>query len=124
MKMMNDARRLRLAGRIVGFTIIGIGGTVLIANAVGEYQSGGFGAIELVVIGLVGIAAMALAGMILTFRREKAGGITLVACSAAVGAHLAVYAGRMHAQVWAMIGGPLLAAGLLFLRAWWVEKRG
>jgi hypothetical protein len=42
----------------------------------------------------------------------------LVAVAAALGAHIAVFAGRNHLLVWSMIGVPFLVAGILFLNSW------
>lgn len=117
------AERLRLAGRIIGFSMVGFGGVMLIGEAVGEFRRGGWAAITppspadpgllLVIIG-----AVALAGCILSWWRERAAGIMLVAVAAALGAHIAVFAGRNHLLVWSMIGVPFLVAGILLLNAW------
>jgi len=88
---------LRLAGRVVGFAMVGFGGTMLIGEAASEYLRKGFVLPELAGILLAVIGVVALAGLILTFRRERVGGIMLVACSAALGVHITNYAGRNHA---------------------------
>jgi hypothetical protein len=115
-------RRLRLGGRGIGFTMVGFGGTALVGGAVSEYLEGGFGQPELEGVLLVVIGAVALAGMILTFWRERIGGIILVSVAAALGAHIANFAGSGHAQVWSMVGLPFLVAGVLFLNAWRISR--
>jgi hypothetical protein len=102
-------RRLRLAGRGIGFTMVGFGGIMLIGAAVTEYLKGGFGQPELVGVSLVVIAAVALAGMILTFWRERVGGIILVSMSAALGIHIANFAGSGHAP--GLVNGWIAISG-------------
>ena len=115
--------RMRLAGRIIAYSITGFGGAMLIGEAVGEYLRGGWAAITpasptdagllLVIIG-----AFALAGCILSWWRERAGGIMLVAVAGALAAHIAVFAARNHLLAWSMLGLPYLIAGVLFLNSW------
>ena len=117
------AERMRLAGRIIAYGITGFGGAMLIGEAVGEFTQKGWAAITptspadpgllLVIIG-----AVALAGCILSLWRERAAGIMLVAVAGALGAHIAVFAGRYHLMVWSMLGLPYLVAGILFLNSW------
>jgi hypothetical protein len=116
------AGRLRLAARIIGIGMTVFGGAMLIGEAVGALLGGGSTPIELAGILLVVIGAVALAGIILSFRYEKLGGILLVVCSGALGAHIAVYASRNHVLAWAMVGLPYLVAGVLFLQAWRLSR--
>lgn len=115
-------RWLRLAGRGIGFTMVGVGGTALVGGAVSSYLEGGFVPPELVGVLLAVIGAAALAGMILTFYRERIGGIILVSVAAALGGHIANFAGSGHAQVWSMVGLPFLVAGVFFLNAWRISR--
>jgi hypothetical protein len=115
------AGRLRLAARIIGIGMTVFGGAMLIGEAVGALLGGGSTPIELAGILLV-VGAVALAGIILSFRYEKLGGILLVVCSGALGAHIAVYASRNHVLAWAMVGLPYLVAGVLFLQAWRLSR--
>ena len=116
-------RRMRLAGRGIGFTMVVFGGAMLIGEAVTEYLREGFILPEIAGILLAVIGIVALVGLILTFRRERVGGIMLVACSAALGAHIAVNAGRNHALAWAMVGLPFLVSGVLFLKSWCLSRQ-
>jgi hypothetical protein len=109
------AGRLRLAGRIIAYGITGFGGVMLIGGAIQEglEASTADGGVQLGIIG-----AVALAGCILSFWRERAGGIMLVAVAGALAAHIAVFAGRNHLLAWSMLGLPYLIAGVLFLNSW------
>ena len=117
------AGRLRLAGQIIGFVITVFGGIMLIGEAVGEFTQRGWAVITEATpsdpgVLLVIIGAVALAGCILSFWRERAAGIMLVAVAGALAAHIAVFAGRNHLLAWSMLGLPYLVAGVLFLNSW------
>ena len=119
--------RMRLAARIIAYGITGFGGTMLIGEAVGEFLQEGWAAIAPITpadpgLLLVIIGAFALAGCILSWWRERPGGILLIAVSAALGAHIAVFAGRYHMLVWSMLGLPYLVAGILFLNSWRLSR--
>ena len=116
------AKRMRLAARVIGIGMTVFGGAMLIGEAVSEFLKGGSVPIEPAGGLLVVIGAVALAGLILSFRYERLGGILLVACSGGLGAHIAVYAGRNHALAWAMVGLPYLVSGVLFLNAWRLSR--
>jgi hypothetical protein len=47
----------------------------------------------------------------------------LIAVAAAMGAHIAAYAGRNHALAWAIVGLPFLVSGVLFLNAWRISRK-
>lgn len=95
---------------------------MLIGEAVSAFRKGDFVPPELAGVLLVVIGLVALAGLILSWRWEKLAGIMLVAVAAAMGAHIAVYAGRNHALAWAMVGLPFLVSGVLFLNAWRLSR--
>ena len=117
------AKRMRLAARIIGFGTIGFGGTMLIAEAISEFLREGFVPIPIEVGLLVVIGAVALAGCILSWWRERLAGILLVATAAAMGAHIGVFAARNHMLVWLMLGLPFLVAGMLFLNSWRLSRK-
>jgi len=117
------AERMRLAGRIIAYSITGFGGAMLIGEAVGEFTQKGWAVITEATptdpgVLLIIIGAVALAGCILSLWRERVAGILLVAVAAALGAHIGVFAGRNHMLVWSMLGLPYLVAGILFLNSW------
>ena len=121
-KRYQTAGRLRLAGRIIGFGMVGFGGAMLIGEAVSEFLEGRPIPLEPAGVLLVVIGVVALVGLILSWRQERVAGILLVACSAALGAHIAAYAGKNRALAWAMVGLPFLVSGVLFLNAWRLSR--
>ncbi|MCD6453654.1 MAG: hypothetical protein J7K77_05165 [Dehalococcoidales bacterium] len=120
--------RIRLAARIIGFGITGFGGTMLIGEAVGEFQRGGWAVITEASptdpgVLLVVIGGVALAGCIVSWWREQLAGILLVSVAAAIGAHIGAFAGSHHLLVWTMVGLPYLVAGILFLNCWRLSRQ-
>jgi uncharacterized membrane protein YoaK (UPF0700 family) len=73
---------------------------------------------------LIIIVAVALAGGILSWWRERLAGILLLVAALAMGAHIAVYAGRNQILVWMALGFPYLVAGGLFLKCWRDSREG
>lgn len=66
---LNTAKRMKLAGRVIGFAMIGFGGAMLIGEAVHEFMHRGWQAVaetELAGVLLVVIGVIALAGCILS----------------------------------------------------------
>ena len=125
---MMRVKRMRLAGRIIALVITVFGGAMLIGEAVGEFQRGGWAVIAEATLTdpgllLVIIGAVALAGCILSWRRERVGGILLIAVAAALGAHIANFAGRNHMLAWSMLGLPYLVAGILLLNCWRLSRQ-
>jgi hypothetical protein len=116
------AGRLRLAARIIGLCMVGFGGAMLIGEAFSTFRKGDFVQPELAGVLLVVIGLVALAGLILSWRWEKLAGVMMVTCAAAMGAHIATYAGRNHALAWATVGLPFLVCGVLFLNAWRLSR--
>jgi len=121
------ARRLKLAGRGIGFVAIGFGGTMLIGEAVGEYFGEGWAVITEatptdpgVLLAIIG--AVALAGCIASWWKEQPAGILLVSAAAAFGVHIANFAARNQMLVWAAVGLPYLVAGVLFLNSWRISR--
>ena len=116
--------RMRLVARIVGFTVAGFFLIFLIIGAATEVSAKGWGVIEIEGSLLFVITAIALAGCILSWRRERLAGILLVLSAAAMGVHIGICAGRNHLLVWSMLGLPYLVAGVLFLNSWRLSKIG
>jgi hypothetical protein len=119
------AGRLRLAARIIGFGLVGFGGAMLIGEAVSEFLRGGMAVIapiplELIIAIAIGIVA--LAGLILSWRREKLAGIILVSCAAAMGAHVIGFINRNQMMMWLILGLPYLVSGVLLLNAWRISR--
>ena len=121
------AKRMRLAARVIVLVAIIFGGIMLIGEAVGEVLQKGWSVITEVtptdpglLLGIIG--AVALAGCILSWRRERVAGILLVLTAAAIGAHIGAFAGRSHFLVWSMVGLPYLVAGVLLLSSWRLSR--
>jgi len=119
------AGRLRLAARIIGLGMVGFGAAMLIGEAVSEYLRGGMAVIEPIPLELIiaiVIGAVALAGLILSWRRQKLAGIILVSCAAAMGAHVIIFINRNQMMMWLILGLPYLISGVLFLNAWRISR--
>ena len=116
------ARRIRWAARVICLIITIFGAIMLIGEAVSEFLSQG--SITTSVAGnlLVIIGIVALAGCILSWRRDLFSGILLIVTSAGLGAHIGAFAGRNHIMAWSMLGLPYLAAGVLLLYAWRLSR--
>ena len=121
------AGRMRLVARIIGFGVIGFGGGMLIGEAIGEFLREGWAVIaepiplELIIAVVIG--AVALAGCILSWRRERLAGILLVSSAAAMGIHVSIFITRNQMLLWLILGLPYLVAGVLFLNAWRLSRK-
>ncbi len=104
-----------MAARVIGLLVTGSWLIALIGLAIIDIQDRGWEAIELVGTLLFVITAIALAGCILSWWRERLAGILLILTAVGEGVHIGVYAGRNHFLVWLMVGFPYLVAGVLFL---------
>ena len=121
------AKRMRLAARVIVLCAVVFGGTMLIGEAVGEILQKGWAVITEATLTdpgvlLVIIGAIALAGCILSWWRERVAGILLVVTAAALGAHIGVFAARNHMLAWSMLGLPYLVAGVLLLISWRLSR--
>ena len=116
-------KRMRLAARILGFGAMGIGAAFVIYEAVGQFVGEGSVAMPIEVVWFVLILAMALAGCILSWRRERLAGILLVSSAAAMAADIYIIVGREKMITWLLFGLPYLIAGLLLLKSWRLSRR-
>ena len=125
--MENDqyrlARRMRWTGRIIGLVAAGFLLAMLIASAIAEAVLNGLEPItvEGILLGVLG--AIALAGGILSWWRERLAGMILILVSAGLGIHIGIVAGRNHMLVWALLGLPYLLAGGLLLYSWRLSRK-
>ena len=115
---MKLARQMTWAARIICLIITVFGGTMLIGEAVTEFISQGLVMPPLAGGLLVIIGTIALAGCVLSWRRELPAGILLVITSAALGTHIGYFAGHNHVLAWSMLGLPYLISGVLLIYAW------
>jgi len=115
-------KRMRWAGRIICLVITVFGGIMLVGEATSEFLSQGFVSTPIEATLLVLIGMVALAGCVLSWRKDLPVGILLVITSAGLGIHIGIFAGRNHFMVWSVLGLPHLIAGLLLLCAWQLSR--
>ena len=117
------AKRMRWAARIICLIVTVFGATMLIGEAVTEFISQGFVTTSIEGGLLVMIGLVALAGCVMSWRRDLLASILLVATSAGLGVHIGIFAGRNHFLAWSILGLPYLVAGSLLLYAWRLSKQ-
>jgi len=74
-----------------------------------------------ILIGVFG--AIALAGCIISWWRERLAGILLILTAIGFGIHIGIYAGRNHFIAWLMVGFPYLVAATLLFYSWWLSRQ-
>jgi len=120
-----QAKRMRLAGQIIGLVTVGFVLTFLIGETAMEFQIEGMAAItaEVVIIGV--ISGIALAGCILSWWRLHPAGILLIVAAVLQGTGIPPLPALIpqDARVWAIVGLPYLVAGVLFINAWRLSKK-
>ena len=93
----------------------------LTISAIGEIAQGEFQwsleGLLLAVLALAAVLSVAIA-----WRREKTGGIALVASGLAFITFGYLSAGHNKAFAMLISGGPFLVAGILFLASWWILR--
>ncbi|MFH1662348.1 MAG: hypothetical protein ABH934_00245 [Chloroflexota bacterium] len=122
-KQYRLARRARLTGRVIGLVAAGFSLVFLVAEVIGGAMAEDSAGDVIAGVLLAILVAIALAGCILSWWRERLAAILLVLVAIGLGIHIGVYAGRNHFLAWSMVGLPYLAAGGLLLYAWWLEKK-
>ena len=96
---------------------------MLIGETVTEFISQGFVTTSIEGGLLVMIGIVALAGCVLSWRRDRLAGILLVTTSLGLGIHIGIFAGRNHIMAWSILGLPYLVAGVLLLYAWRLSRQ-
>ena len=122
-KQYRLAKRMRWAARVIGLVAAGFLLTMLIGSAIAEVLTEGLGpiTIEGILLGVLG--AMALAGCIVSWWRERLAGILPVLTAVGLGIHIGICAGRNHFLAWSMVGLPYLVAGGLLLTSWQLSRK-
>ena len=118
------AKRMRWTGRVIGLFTAGFFLAFLIGEAISEVLAEDWEAtigVEGILLGI--LVAIALAGCIISWWRQRLGGILLILASIGLGIHIGIIAQRNHFLVWLMLGFPYLIAGGLLLYAWWLERK-
>ena len=116
--------RMILAGRIMGFGATGFFLTFLIGETAMEFEVEGMAAISAEVIIMSVLGGMALAGCILSWRRERLGGILLIVSAVLGGVGIPPLNPLLphDVRVWLIIYLPYLVAGVLFLNSWLISR--
>ena len=115
-------RWLRWTSRIICIIFMVFGATILIGGAVSEYLTEDTVTMSVEGSTLIIIGVFALVGCIVSWWRDLIAGILLVAISAGLGIHIAIYAGHNHFLAWLVLGLPYFIAGILLLSAWRLSK--
>ena len=117
------AKRMRWAARVIGLVAAGFLLTMLIGAAIAEVltEISEPITIEGILLGILG--AIALAGCIVSWWRERLAGILLILTAVGLGIHISICAGRNHFIAWLIVGFPYLVAGGLLLTSWRLSRK-
>jgi len=114
---------MRWAARAIALGAAAFLLTMLIGTAIAEALNEALEPITTAGILLGILGAIALAGCILSWWRERLAGILLILASAGLGIHIGIYAGRNHILAWVMMGFPYFLAGALLLISQWLSQK-
>ena len=125
-KQYRLAKRMRWTARIIGLLAAGFCLLMMIGSTVAEVLAEGWKPINTdtvvgILIGVLG--AIALAGCIVSWWRERLASILLVLTAVGFGIHIGLWAGRNHFLVWLMMGFPYLIASVLFFNSWLLSRK-
>ena len=126
-KQYRLAKRMRWAARIIGLLAAVFCLFMLIGEAVDEILTGAWettsqaNKIQGSLIGVLG--AIALAGCIVSWWRERLAAILLVLTAVGFAIHIGLCAGRNHFLAWLMVGFPYLIASVLFFNSWRLSQK-
>jgi len=95
----------------------------MLIGAVFAQLTGGSEPITIAGITLGVLAAIALAGSILSWWREQLAVVLLILASIGFGIHIGIFAGHNHLLAWSMIGLPYLVAAALLFESWWLTRK-
>ena len=108
---------MRWVARIIGIIVAGFWVLSLIASSIAEFGTPII--LEGIILGV--LVAINTAGVIIAWRREKVGGIIIVA--SAVMLSIFAYISAGHNKIFAVLfsGFPFLISGIIFLVSWWMS---
>ena len=118
------AKRMRLAARIIGLLVFGGFLLTLIAQGISEAIGGRREALtDIQGIMLAVITAVALAGCILSWWRERLTGILLIVTAVVMGTYGGIIAGRNNIVVGLVLGLVYIVPGVLLLISWRLSRK-
>ena len=119
------ARRMTVAGRVIGLGAVGFVLTFLIGETSAEFIAQGWTAVtrEVVIIGA--ITVVALVGCIVSWGKLRAAGILLIVSAVLCATNIPPVPPLIPHDVrdWLIVGLPRLVAGVLFLNSWRLSRR-
>ena len=126
-KQYRLAKRMRWAARIIGLLAAGLCLFMMIGSTVAEVLTGAWettSQTDIIQGSLIGVlGAIALAGCIVSWWRERLASILLVLTAVGFGIHIGLVAGRNHFLVWLIMGFPYLIASVLLLNSWLLSRK-
>ncbi len=123
-KQYRLARRMTVAGRVIGLGAVGFVLTFLIGETSAEFMAQGWAAVsrEVIIIGV--ITVVALVGCIVSWGKLRAAGILLIVSAVLCATNIPPVQPLIpyDVRVWLIVGLPRLVAGVLFLNAWRLSR--
>jgi len=110
---------IRWAARIFGIIVAGFWVLSLVASSIAEFGT------PIILEGIIlgALVVINTAGVIIAWRREKVGGIIIVAGAMMLSIFAYISAG--HNKIFAVLvsGFPFLISGIIFLVSWWMSMK-
>ena len=126
-KQYRLAKRMRWAARIIGLLAAVLCLFMLTASTIAEVLTGDWettSQADIIQGSLIGVlGAIALAGCIVSWWRERLAAILLVLTAVGFGIHIGLCAGRNHFLAWLMVGFPYLIASVLLFNSWLLTRK-
>jgi len=118
-------QRMTVAGRVIGLGAVGFVLTLHIGWASTEFPAKGWGVITAEFIMISVIAAIALAGCIVSWGKQRVAGVLLIVSAFLSATNLPPLQPLIpcNVRVWLIVGLPYLVAGTLFLSSWQLSRR-
>jgi hypothetical protein len=109
---------MKWTARIVGLVTAMFLAIMVIGSAAGEIINDEPIPFDVEGVTLGIITAVALAGCIISWWRERLAGALLVLAAIGLAVQIGISAGGNHVLAWTMMGLPYLVAGVLFFGSW------
>jgi len=115
---------MRWTARVIGLLVAGGFLIALITSGIFEALAGDWEALnDIEGIMLVIITAVALAGCIISWWRERLAGILLIITAVVMGTYGGIIAGRNNIVVGLVLGLVYIAPGVLFFVSWRLSRK-